>query len=318
MAAITDIKDISVDTPEDNTSVLGVTCSQNNTNIGQVDDIARRILSVMARADHGTLPIKVDTISESTSAAGVTVDGVLVKDGDLPGLGGTAENDFVRMAAGPQLPAVSGAGLVTIGALVAVTAFTASGTWTKTAGVSRILVVRQDPGAGGGGSSATDDRLGAGGGAGAYAENLLDVTSIASSTITINAPGAGGGGTADGSAGGTVVWNDGTNTLTSTGAAGGGQGGNSGGTSVTAGGVVSDGDVNIPGGQGGAGGADTASASGHGGDAILGKGTPHVARQATSASPVGYGGGGCGGHGGASAIAGGDGAPGIIVVYEYK
>jgi hypothetical protein len=28
--------------------------------------------------------IKVDTISEKTSAAGVTIDGVLIKDGDIP------------------------------------------------------------------------------------------------------------------------------------------------------------------------------------------------------------------------------------------
>ena len=28
--------------------------------------------------------IKVDTISEKTSASGVTIDGVLIKDGDIP------------------------------------------------------------------------------------------------------------------------------------------------------------------------------------------------------------------------------------------
>ena len=42
--------------------------------------------------------IKVDTISEKTSAAGVTIDGVLIKDGAVSGVG-AAFNELMLIGA---------------------------------------------------------------------------------------------------------------------------------------------------------------------------------------------------------------------------
>ena len=44
--------------------------------------------------------IKVDSILESTSAAGVTIDGVLIKDGAIPSVGGLSSAQTFRLTAG--------------------------------------------------------------------------------------------------------------------------------------------------------------------------------------------------------------------------
>lgn len=84
-----DIKDFDPVTPLNNTTVKGVSIAQNATAVAQVDDAIRSVLSVVAAADFGTLSVKMDTIAESTAAAGVTIDGLLIKDGSIDfGVGG--------------------------------------------------------------------------------------------------------------------------------------------------------------------------------------------------------------------------------------
>src|SRR3546814_3499778 len=99
--------------------------------------------------------------------------------------------------------------------------FTSSGTWTRPAGCRAALVEGVGSGGGGGGSDSAN-RTGGGGAAGGYVRKMLDVTSIASATVTIGAAGTAGAssGTAGGT-GGTTTWSDGTNTLTAAGGAGG-------------------------------------------------------------------------------------------------
>ena len=96
--------------------------------------------------------------------------------------------------------------------------FTASGTWTKPAGVLSVMVEVIGAGGGGGGGDAADSG-GGGGGGGGHSRTLLDVTAIATSTITINSAGTGGTAGNPGTVGGSSIWADGTNTLTSTGGA---------------------------------------------------------------------------------------------------
>jgi hypothetical protein len=85
--------------------------------------------------------------------------------------------------------------------------FTASGTWTRPAGVTRVLMIVTGSG----------DTGNSGGGCGGTAIKFLDVSAIASSTITIGAEGL------------ACTWADGTNTIH-------GEGGN--GTGATSGGDI--------------------------------------------------------------------------------
>lgn len=183
--------------------------------------------------------------------------------------------------------------------------FTSSGTWIKPAGISKILVRLCGGGGGGSGHGET-------GGAGGYAEKIIDVTGVSSVSVTIGtgstsstyySGNGGGGGTT--SFGGYV-------------SATGGNGANSshqhcGGLS----GIGSGGDLNLYGGGG----------SGH----YNHQGTPGVSffgGGSTGGWPNGgefthqhsfrasVGGGGMSGH--QSSYRGANGRDGVVIVWEYK
>lgn len=221
------------------------------------------------------------------------------------------------------------------GAFRSVQVFTASGTYTKPAGLKRALVKVQAPGGGGGGAD-TDTggggglKAGGGGGAGGYSEELLEASAIAATeTVTIGAVGTAGSATngTDGVAGGTTSF--GTLLQATGGAPGTGTGLDStGGTKVFmggAGGVGSNGTINTWGGGGTAGLAvnsatNPAAIGGAGGNSVFGSGARSNASTVDATGAVGntYGGGGAGGVAVTDAGgAGGAGGPGIIIVYEY-
>ena len=118
--------------------------------------------------------------------------------------------------------------------ITAVQVFDASGTYTKTAGVQRIIVIMTG---GAGGRGNVEEA-----GAGSTTVNFLDASAITTSTVTIGAAGYSNGSVS--SAGGDTTWADGTNSLT---AIGGLLSGSSG-----SGGVSTTGDINIPAGSNGA------------------------------------------------------------------
>ena len=161
-------------------------------------------------------------------------------------------------------------------------------------------------GAGGAGNPPT--YWGASGGGGGVIKAVLDVSTIASSTLVIGAGGSG--------VGGSSTWTDGTNTLTATGgSAGSGGGGSWHGTGgaggipvVTAGSPLSH--ILVSGGRG-TNGTSTGQTPGSPG---LGWGTA-VFDLGTTANQVvvGYGIAGYGNLGAAT-----NGTSGIIVVEEYK
>lgn len=79
-----DIKDFSKTLPDTNLTVLGVNIDEG-TNAANLNDAIRRVLTVTAKGDFGAGPVLADVVNESTADAGVTVDGVLLKDGAVTG-----------------------------------------------------------------------------------------------------------------------------------------------------------------------------------------------------------------------------------------
>ena len=182
--------------------------------------------------------------------------------------------------------------------------FTATGTWTKPAGINKVLVFVT--GGGGAGTYRAVD-LGQGGGASGTAIKVVDVSSISTSVCTIGAGGTGSssGDPNNGTVGGNTTWVDGTNTVTGV---GGGIGSSTGVPGE--GSTPTNGDVNIVGGSGGG------MSDGMGGASFWGNGT-NARYSGAYLSPLTnnvYGAGG----GGQRGAAGGGGGPGFVMVLEFK
>ena len=177
------------------------------------------------------------------------------------------------------------------------TAYLTAGTftWTKTLGYNWALVEVEAGGAGGSGG-------GGAGGAGGRAKKVIDISAITSETVIVGAAGVGNTGT-DGTNGGTSSFGS----LVS--ASGGGYGHVSGAGGL--GGTGTGGDENITGESGTF--VDTANARfGRGGS------SPNGAGGQETADSNGNNGRGNGAGGGGGATKGGDGAPGLVIVTEYR
>lgn len=185
--------------------------------------------------------------------------------------------------------------------------FTASGTYTKPAGLKRANVTVVGGGGGGSGANGTS-AAGGGGGGGGTASKLIEATAIgATETVTIGAGGGGGTINANGSSGSTSSFGaHATATGGSAGTVAGGVGG--------AGGAGSSGDVNYTGGAGGNL-YFTLDQGGCGGDSSLGVGGRGGAVSVGPDAGYSYGAGG----GGASKTvsSGAAGSAGIVIVEEF-
>ncbi|SDH09028.1 hypothetical protein SAMN05216466_10763 [Paraburkholderia phenazinium] len=212
------------------------------------------------------------------------------------------------------------------GRLISVRVFTASGTYTPTAGTNSVDVELVGGGGGGGGTVATGSSavsIGGGGGAGAYSRARF-TTGFSGVTMTVGAAGTGGA-----SGGGT----GGTGGSTSFGAlmgANGGFGGQGGSSSAPvyvqaggAGGAAGTGNILAQSGQPGQ--PSTAAAlgsflSGGGAPTKFGGGGAPIGTNTLPGNPAGaYGAGGGGAGNGASTSAqtGGAGGQGVIIITEY-
>ncbi len=210
--------------------------------------------------------------------------------------------------------------LATIGVLTAVQVFTANGTYTPSGDVKSFVVYAIGGGGGGGGCPNTAGATGAGGGAGGTAIKVYTNPLASSYSYTIGAAGTGVV-NANGTAGGATTFD----VLTANGGGGGTVGLGTTGSPRTGGtgGTATGGDINITGMAGGAGVRLAATngygLAGNGGSTVFGSGgAGHSGGTAGNGlAGTGYGSGG-GGSIGNTARAGGNGAPGVVVVFEYK
>jgi hypothetical protein len=232
-----------------------------------------------------------------------------------------ASGDTTTVPSGASLVVASGATINITGAtqtgfpssgLNSVQTFTSGGTWTKPAGVTKVIVEVQ--GAGGSGANRISlINYAVGGAAGGYAKKLLDVTDTTSATVTI---GAGGPAQATGNTGGTAGGlskfeeNVGTGGWTDVIGNGGAAGGEAVIYATSTGGTGTGGDINIQGQYGTTGGSADRS-----GNSMLGFGNKIVQTGQTTAVPsTGYGAGG----GGSMGVTSTAGTGGIVIVWEYK
>lgn len=205
------------------------------------------------------------------------------------------------------------------GGLQSVQVFTTSGTWTRPSGITKVLMFVTGGGGGGGGYTTTNtDSGGGGGGAGGTAIKFLDVTSIASSTITIGSGGSAGSG--NGGNGGNSSWADGTNTITGSLGSGGSAGASTAAGAGGSNGSASGGDLNTPGGDGNPGGCpEDGTVNGNGGSGgssfWAGGGAGRLGGGSGGSGSAGDGYGSGGGGGGGST--GGAGKAGVVLVLEF-
>jgi hypothetical protein len=213
------------------------------------------------------------------------------------------------------------------GRFINIQVFTSSGTYTPTAGTTNILVEVQGGGGGGGGAATTaaaQAAAGSGGSAGAFCKSKL-LTSAITFPVTITVGSAGAGGAA-GNNGGIAGSASSFGALLISGGGPGGAGSSAVSTTTT-GSNVPPGRSSLPtlgnlanytGMSGGYGLLSGTPCSGFGGSTIYGGGGS-PSQGAIGNIGTGYGAGGGGGSliPSSAAVAGGNGAPGVVIVWEY-
>lgn len=294
------------------------------------------VLSTAAPAALGTAaagtadaPARGDHVHAMPSASdvGAVANSLVDAKGDL--IAATADNTPARVAVGANDTVLVADSAATAGVkwaapnygLREIVTFTSDGTFTKATypWLRAVRVIVQAGGGGGGGvRTASGNNGGGGGGGGGCAISFIPAGSLsASETVTVGTGGAGGAAGSAGSAGGASEFGSVT-------ASGGGGGGvpQSANSVLGGAGGAGGGQIPISGGAGGGPSWVEGAPSGAGGSSFLGGGGAGIGRAGASGGTAGqagsnYGGGGSGGGKTTTDVAGGAGAPGIVIVELY-
>lgn len=252
---------------------------------------------------------------------------LLVGDGTRPEVRTVGTDGQVLTANSAQADGVEWTTLGTLSMSMQV--FTASGIYVPTLGMKACIVEMVGGGAAGGGAEATaagENSVGGGGGSGEYARSTFSAATIgASQTVTIGAAGTGASGVAGGngsttSLGALMTALGGSGGSTGTAGATSSAAGGTGGTGGTGGDFVMQGSSGKP-----AFSNTLFGASGAGGGSFFGNGgiaAYYALASQAGVAPAGtnnYGSGGSGGINDASqsAVAGGNGSDGVVVITEF-
>lgn len=254
----------------------------------------------------GTVPSWSAVVEADITLADNTTNNVSTsKHGFVP----KAPNDATKYLDGTGAWATISAG----GRILQIDVFTASGTWTKPSGCTKV-VVELVAGGGGGGSGDGSGRGGSGGGGGGFSKKLVSSPG-STETVTVGAGGTGG----DYFSGPSAAASGGSSSFGSHCSATGGSGGAtgaSGGATGGSGGAGSGGDLNLSGGRGNDTYGTTTETSGSGGGSAMGFGGGAVKSGVAGKAGTGYG---AGGGGNSSTGAGGNnGTDGVVIVYSLS
>lgn len=182
--------------------------------------------------------------------------------------------------------------------------------WSKPSTLSYAVIEVVGGGGGGGGSTTSPNACGGGGGGG-YSRKTVSAASLPITASVVSGLGGIAGAQTGGTGGtGGVTWFG--SVLSATGGTGGADGAGAG-----IGGLGVSGDANSAGGGGGAGSTTIGVPSGTGGSTYFGGGALGIIADSAGADGRPYGGGGSGAKSGGADRAGGAGADGVIIVYEY-
>jgi len=238
---------------------------------------------------------------------------------------GTTWIEALRItAATGQLMPGSG-GLAGGGRLASMSSFSASGTWSRPAGIRWALIFAVGGGGGGGGAAgaASSGSAGGGGGGGGLAVSHLDVSALTDVAVTIGAAGAAGASTGSaGGAGGTTSF--GADVVALGGGGGAGMAAGTAANTVTGGaaGTTSAGQLGFAGVPGAVAlRVDAATVmAGTGGASFFGGGGRAAVTNANGSAGTARGSGGSGGAVSSSATgrSGGAGAAGFVWIWEFE